>query len=199
MILNPNDSFGCRASNVWVVPVEQRKRKVGQNVSSSFLLVGKRPREIVTPTLSFGFGMIVFLAHVAATLTMFGVILVVQIVHYPLFAQVGAQTYSAYQSGHMARITWIVLPAMGVELVTAGWLTWHPPPGLPCWMTWTGLGLVAVIWVSTGLVQAPIHARLTRGFNPDLHRRLVATNWLRTAAWAARSALVLWMLARLLE
>jgi hypothetical protein len=143
--------------------------------------------------------MIVFLAHVAATLTMFGVILVIQVVHYPLFARVGAQTYATYQSSHMARITWIVLPAMGVELVTAGWLAWTPPPALPAWMPWTGLGLVVLIWVSTALVQAPLHARLTRGFDPDLHRRLVATNWLRTAAWTLRAALVLWMLARLLD
>lgn len=143
--------------------------------------------------------MIVFLAHVAATLTMFGVILVIQVVHYPLFARVGPHTYATYQSSHMARITWIVLPAMGVELVTAGWLAWTPPPALPSWMTWTGLALVVLIWVSTALVQAPLHARLTRGFDPDLHRRLVATNWVRTAAWTARSGLVLWMLARLLE
>jgi len=143
--------------------------------------------------------MILFLAHVAATLTMFGVILIVQVVHYPLFDRVGAQTYTAYQASHMARITWIVLPAMGVELVTAAWLAWQPLPGVPPWMTWTGLGLVAAIWVSTGLVQAPIHARLTSGFDPDLHRRLVATNWFRTAAWTARAALVLWMLAHLLD
>jgi len=140
-----------------------------------------------------------FLAHLASTLTMFGVILVVQVVHYPLFAHVGAETYNAYQSRHMARITWIVLPAMGVELGTAAWLVWDPIAGIPLWMTWTGLGLVALIWTSTGLVQAPLHARLTQGFDARLHRRLVRSNWLRTIAWAVRSGLVLWMLIHVLK
>jgi len=140
-----------------------------------------------------------FLAHLASTLTMFGVILVVQVVHYPLFAHVGAERYNAYQSRHMARITWIVLPAMGVELGTAAWLVWDPIAGIPLWMTWTGLGLVALIWTSTGLVQAPLHARLTQGFDARLHRRLVRSNWLRTIAWAVRSGLVLWMLIHVLK
>ncbi len=142
--------------------------------------------------------MVVFLAHVAATLTMVGVIWMVQIVHYPLFNLVGGETYIAYQSSHMARITWIVLPAMGVELVTAAWIAWQPPFGLPGWMTGTGLGLVLLIWTSTALAQAPIHAQLTQGFDAGLHDRLVATNWVRTIAWTLRAGLVLWMLATLL-
>lgn len=142
--------------------------------------------------------MVVFLAHVAATLTMVGVIWMVQIVHYPLFNLVGGETYIAYQSSHMARITWIVLPAMGVELVTAAWIAWQPPFGLPGWMTGTGLGLVLLIWASTALAQAPIHAQLTQGFDAGLHDRLVATNWVRTIAWTLRAGLVLWMLATLL-
>ena len=140
-----------------------------------------------------------FLAHLASTLTMFGVILVVQVVHYPLFAHVGAETYNAYQSRHMARITWIVLPAMGVELGTAAWLVWDPIAGIPSWMACMGLGLVALIWTSTGLVQAPLHARLTQGFDAKLHRHLVRSNWLRTIAWAVRSGLVLWMLIHVLK
>jgi len=65
-------------------------------------------------------------------------------------------------------------------------------------MTGTGLGLVLLIWGSTALVQAPIHARLTQGFDAGLHDRLVATNWVRTAAWTLRAGLVLWMLAAIL-
>jgi hypothetical protein len=51
---------------------------------------------------------------------------------------------------------------------------------------WAGLGLIAVAWASTGLLQVP------------RHRVLGAGNWLRTAAWTLRGALLLWMLARLL-
>ena len=136
----------------------------------------------------------ILLSHVVSTITMLGVILVVQLVHYPLFARVGEGTYEAYQSEHMRRITWIVLPAMTVELVTAVWLVVDPVPGLPAWQTWTGLALVGVIWASTGLLQVPQHARLTSGFDAAAHRRLVRSNWIRTLAWTLRTALVTWML-----
>jgi hypothetical protein len=55
---------------------------------------------------------------------------------------------------------------------------------------------VALIWGTTGLVQVPLHAALTEGFDPAAHRRLVRTNWIRTVAWALRAALVLWMVGR---
>ena len=139
------------------------------------------------------------LIHVAATLTMFGVILVVQLVHYPLFAQVGAASFSDYQTAHMTRITWIVGPAMLLELATAAALAWWQPLGLPGWQVWTGLGLVAFIWVTTGLVHVPLHQNLLDGFDADTHRMLVRTNWIRTLAWGLRTGLVLWMLAPLLK
>jgi hypothetical protein len=141
----------------------------------------------------------VLLLHVAATITMFGIILIVQVVHYPLFTHVGPASYVAYQAEHMTRITWIVLPVMTTELVTAGLLAWWQPLGLPAWMVWTGLGLVGIIWTSTGLVQAPLHSTLMQGFDPDIHRHLVVTNWVRTAAWALRTGLVLWMLYAVLN
>ena len=140
--------------------------------------------------------MTLLLTHAAATLVMLGVILVVQLVHYPLFRYVGADDYDAFQAAHMRRITWIVAPAMTTEFATAGWIAWRPPLGLPTWMGWTGLGLALFIWAATGLVQGPLHRRLTDGFDAAAHRRLVATNWLRTGAWTLRAGLVLWMLGR---
>jgi hypothetical protein len=134
------------------------------------------------------------LTHAAATLTMLGVILVVQLVHYPLFRHVGQASYDTYQAEHMRRITWIVAPLMTTELGTALLLAWAPPPGVPAWAAGTGLALVLAIWATTGLVQVPLHARLTEGFDPAVHRRLVRTNWLRTAAWALRAGLAVWML-----
>jgi len=135
------------------------------------------------------------LVHTAATLLLFGVILVVQLVHYPLFRYVAPSRYDAFQAAHMRRITWIVGPAMTTELVAAGLVAWTLPLGLPAWAGWTGLSLVLFIWGTTGLVQVSLHRRLTEGFDAAAHRRLVATNWLRTGAWALRAGLALWMLA----
>lgn len=141
----------------------------------------------------------VLLLHAVATITMFGIILVVQVVHYPLFHYVSRAHYTTYQTAHMYRITYIVLPVMTVELITALILLWWQPFGLPAWLLWAGLGLIAVIWVSTGLIQTPLHQKLTEGFDPDAHRRLVTTNWIRTIAWSLRTALVGWMLLPLLQ
>ena len=123
---------------------------------------------------------------------MVGVIWTIQLVHYPLFAGVGADGFTAYESQHAQRITWIVLPLMFAELLTAGWLAWTMPAALPGWSVWAGLGLVGVIWASTGLLQVPLHNTLSGGFDAAAHERLVATNWVRTAAWTLRGGLVLW-------
>lgn len=73
----------------------------------------------------------IVLANLAATLTMFGVIWLVQLVHYPLFAGVGADGFTAYEATHQTRITWIVFPAMALELATAAWTL---RAGLVLWM-----------------------------------------------------------------
>jgi len=143
--------------------------------------------------------MTLLLVHTAATLAMWGVILMVQLVHYPLFRLVGEKDYTKYQAEHMRRITWIVAPLMTSEFVTAGLLVWTLPAAVPGWAAWTGLALVLFIWGTTGLVQVPLHSRLTDGFDAAAHRRLVRTNWLRTAAWTLRASLVVWMLAHALR
>ena len=142
--------------------------------------------------------MALLLTHAAVTLAMVGVILVVQLVHYPLFRHVGPASYDVYQAEHMRRITWIVAPLMTIELGTAVGLAWIPPPPVPSWMAWAGLGLVLLIWATTALVQVPLHSRLTEDFDAATHRRLVRTNWIRTVAWTLRAALVLWMLSLVL-
>lgn len=141
----------------------------------------------------------VLLIHAAATAVMLGVILIVQVVHYPLFEHVGAAGWAAYHRAHVRRITWVVFPAMVLELATAAALVLWRPPALAAWSVWLGLGLVGLLWASTGLVQVPLHEALRHGFAADAHRRLVATNWLRTAAWAVRTVLAFGFLARYLR
>jgi len=136
----------------------------------------------------------VIVAHALTTAVMLGVIWTVQIVHYPLFALVPAEVFSTYERAHMNRIGRIVGPAMIAELATAAAiaacaLQWDVDPTL----AWIGVGLVGVNWVSTALVQGPIHVRLATGKDDGLIRRLVATNWVRTAAWSARAVIAIFM------
>lgn len=119
------------------------------------------------------------LVHVVATHVMAGVIWTVQLVHYPLFAGVGAAGRPPYAQEHSRRITWVVAPAMLVEAGTAVLLVRRPPDGVPGWATWTGLALVGVAWLSTWLPQVPEHRRMRHAFDAAAHRRLVLTNWVR--------------------
>jgi hypothetical protein len=131
--------------------------------------------------------------QLAATLALCGLIWMVQLVHYPLLARVGAEQFRAYHREHARRITWVVAPLMLAEAAASSLLLLARPSAVPLWAVWTGWLLVAAIWLSTGLLQVPCHARLTHGFEARTQRRLVASNWLRTLAWTARGALVLWM------
>ena len=141
---------------------------------------------------------LVFLANVLSTLAMVGVIWIVQVVHYPLFAGVGGAGWAAYEAGHQSRITLVVGPLMLIELVTAVWLVLERPAALPAGAVVLGAALVGLIWASTAFVQVPLHNALGGTFDADAHARLVATNWVRTVAWTARGGLVLWLAGRLL-
>lgn len=134
--------------------------------------------------------------HAAATWVMVGVIWFVQLVHYPLLDRAGAAGFAAFQRVNTRRTAWVVVPPMVVEVLTAIALVAVPPAGVSRAAAGLGLALLAAIWLSTFLLQVPRHERLARGYHPGAHRGLVATNWLRTAAWSARGILVLWMLAR---
>ena len=131
--------------------------------------------------------------HAGSTLLMTGVIWVIQLVHYPLFAQVGASGYEGYQAEHMRRITWLVGPLMLTEAGATLWLfKVASSPHLQS--AFIGLFLLGVIWLSTATLQVPAHSKLTSAWDPSAHQRLVWTNWIRTLAWSARSLIALSLL-----
>lgn len=146
---------------------------------------------------------LLLLVQAACAWFLTGLIWVIQLVHYPLMARVGKAGWVGYQHAHMRRITWIVAPAMLVEAGSAALcllLVFNgldTDPGSGGSVVWHAVlvGLLVVIWVSTGLLQVPAHTRLTRGFDGGAHRRLVRSNWIRTAAWSARAVLLGMMLA----
>ncbi len=141
----------------------------------------------------------ILIVQATATWFMTGLIWFVQVTHYPLMNGVAANGYGDYQRRHMARTTFVVAPAMLVELLTALAMIWIRPASVPMWAVWCGLAAVALVWASTALLQVPMHERLTSGFDAAAHRRLVFTNWLRTLAWSARGVLVAWMLLTALD
>ncbi len=130
------------------------------------------------------------LVHAAATWFMTGLIWCIQVVHYPLFARVGAAGYRDYQMAHQGLITLIVGPAMLAEAAATALLLLTRRDAV----TISGAALLAVIWLSTAFLQVPAHNLLAAGFDADAHARLVNTNWIRTLAWSARGLLALYLL-----
>lgn len=138
---------------------------------------------------------VLLLAHAGATLAMAGLIWFVQLVHYPLFDRAERDRFTEFESEHQRRTTVVVMPLMVTELVTAAWLLVEGWRGPQQFLLLIGAVLLAVIWLSTALLQVPLHGRLSGGFDAVTHRRLVATNWIRTLAWSARGVLSLALLA----
>ena len=136
------------------------------------------------------------LTHLVATVFMVGLIWFVQVVHYPLFAHVGASVFVAYEEHHRVRTSWVVGAPMLVEGVTTVWLFLDPPSGVGRMLTFVGGMLLTVVLGSTVLVQVPVHERLSSGFDAIATRRLARTNWIRTVGWSARAVLALVIVVR---
>ncbi len=127
--------------------------------------------------------------HLLATAAMVGLIWFVQVVHYPLFAAVGAGGFAEYEQQHQRRTSRVVGPLMAAEGATAVWLALAPPDGLPRILPVLGLALLGVIHTSTVLLQIPQHAALASGYDRARVNRLVRTNWVRTVGWSIRAVI----------
>lgn len=135
----------------------------------------------------------IWLGNAVSTICMTGVILTVQLAHYPAFHFVDEQRFASFELFHQQRISLIVVPLMLVELGSTVYLSWRRPAAFPRWAAWMSAGLLGLIWSATGLLQVPMHRELENGFQVQTIDRLVASNWIRTVAWAGRAALVVWV------
>ena len=132
---------------------------------------------------------LLLLLNAALALYLTGVIWVIQGVHYPLFAAVPAEAAPAYARQHVDRMGAVVGPAMLLEVAVLGALYLTPNPDLPAGWILQNTLLLAVIWFNTFACSVPCHRKLTRSFDTQTHRRLLHTNWIRTAAWTLRAGL----------
>lgn len=135
---------------------------------------------------------LIFALHLAATLYMTGVIWTVQLVHYPMLGFT-RDAFDDCQRLHLARMGIVVAPAMLMEAGTGVIIAWRYFGDS---LVLLASALLAVIWLSTFLIQVPRHGQLARGFDRRVHAQLVSTNWIRTAAWTLRSACLLILVQR---
>ncbi len=125
------------------------------------------------------------LIHFAATWAMVGFIWTIQILHYPLMATVPADAFPAYVEGHQRRVVVVLAVFAIVEVVSAAAIG-VATDAVPAWL-WLGSGgVLAALWVATGVFYAPLHGRLADGWDAGLHDLLVWSNWFRTIGWTVR-------------
>ena len=136
------------------------------------------------------------IVNFAVTLYMIGVIWMVQLVHYPLMANVGKETFCDYHHRHVQMMTFVVGPSMLVEAFTMLAIL-AQSVGIQFNLALIGTILVFVIWLSTAFLQVPCHSRLENKFDSSTHRFLVRSNWIRTVAWSLRGIILYLMIANL--
>ncbi len=128
--------------------------------------------------------MSIYYSTLAVSWALFGLIWVVQLVHYPSFRFIDKNQFLDFHKRHTRSITIIVMPLMLLELGLSFWSCYlyqfefaHLVPFL----------MVLGIWSSTFLIQIPIHQKLSKVKDELLINRLIKTNWIRTILWSIKS------------
>ena len=124
-------------------------------------------------------------SHAAVNLALACVLWTVQLVIYPAFRSIDPGIFHRWHYQYTGAITWIVAPLILLQTAgVAGRLVFLEKPD---WLWLTEASCTALAWAVTFFVSVPLHARLQRARSEEDMRRLVVTNWLRTAAWSATS------------
>ena len=126
-------------------------------------------------------------ANLAVSWGLLILIWLVQLIIYPGFHRITSDDFISYHRWYVIRISAVVLPLMIAELgITIRWvLSSDDSPA-----SVSTIFLVFIIWLSTFALQVPIHNRLKKGKDSTQIQRLVTTNWIRTAAWSLKAAIV---------
>ena len=114
-------------------------------------------------------------------LGMLVLIWLVQLTIYPGFAHLRPEAFSQWHESYMNRMGFIVGPLMLTQPFLIGLQLWLEVNLLHL----AAATLVALAWLATAVFSVPAHRALQKsGFDAAVIRRLVLTNWIRTAAWS---------------
>jgi len=134
----------------------------------------------------------VLISHAALAWYMVGLIWFVQVVHYPLMAQIPEDVFVGYEHRHTHFTSFVTAPVMVLELGTAIWLAWQMDQLV--WFWWSNVLAVVLLWVSTFFIQVPLHEKLSASYDLRTIRKLVQSNWIRTVIWTVKGLGLAWYL-----
>ena len=116
-----------------------------------------------------------------------GVILVTQIVSYPLFLEISDYKFPEYHNAYSKRIAIVVIPIMTIELIATIYMALIEQSSTNILLS----SLILLIWGSTFLIQVPIHRKLSQLFNKNNVKQLINSNWIRTILWSAKLTILI--------
>ena len=111
-----------------------------------------------------------------------GVILMTQILSYPLLLKLTKSNFHVYYNSYTQRISFIVIPLMIFEVLLSSSLDFT----LNNFYLLTSNILLLIVWGSTFFIQVPIHNKLSFNYSRALINKLIFTNWIRTIAWTSK-------------
>jgi hypothetical protein len=131
----------------------------------------------------------ILIINLAIALIATGLIWTIQLVHYPSMKFIPEEKFTAYHNFHTQRISILAMPIMLIELFTSLGLFYQNGSSYNHIFT-INLILVILIWISTFLIQVPMHNTLSSAKNARVLNNLILSNWIRTILWTARSLLM---------
>jgi hypothetical protein len=125
-------------------------------------------------------------SHAAISLALACVLWLVQLVIYPAFRFIDPREFSRWHYRYTGAVTWVVAPLIWLQTagVVGRFLFLQSPDllwAIECFHT-------ILAWAVTVTVSVPLHSQLQRARNEKTMRKLVVTNWVRTASWSATAA-----------
>ena len=118
-----------------------------------------------------------------------GIMLFLQVVHYPLYKKI-KEGFVEYERSYMRRAALLIGPLMLVEAITAILLTGVSPSGILTKLAGANLILLIMIWLSTFLFQLNQHQKLSIRFSEKILKGLIHRNWIRTLLWAIKGVVM---------
>ena len=121
-------------------------------------------------------------------------------VNYPAWGFISMDSFPKYHFVMKYRAgAFLLLPRI-IELLLAGIVLWFPPAALKRSLIVFAIVLALISFLSTALIQKPIHDQLESiGNTSELLARLRSTGWLRLIAEWLRAALYFWMMYLLIR
>lgn len=118
----------------------------------------------------------------------------IRVLVYPQFARVDPRDFPRYERSHQRRVSVAVGPLFVALAGSALAVVAHGPAGVPTLYRLAAVAPVGAVLAITAILAVPLHGRLEAGFDPKVHRRLLAVDSARLVAALFAVGAAIWLL-----